>query len=202
MRIIAGQYKGHRLRPVPGNTARSTADRVRESMFNILAAEIPDASVLDLFCGAGTLGIEALSRGASRATFVDVSRRSVQQTRENLRAVHAEDDADVITSDALAALRSLARKGRSFNLVFADPPYGENWSAKTLRAFSESDVRAPEGILVIEHHKKESPGGPPPGFSVWTERRFGDTMFTIWRWHTVTGEPPLMDFRAQETNDG
>jgi len=129
MRIIAGLYKGRRLRPVPGNTARSTADRVRESLFNILAAEIPGTSVLDLFCGAGTLGIEALSRGAARATFVDASRRSVQQTRENLSAIEAEDDAVVIPSDALAALRSLARKGRSFNLVFADPPYGENMCA-------------------------------------------------------------------------
>jgi 16S rRNA (guanine(966)-N(2))-methyltransferase RsmD len=196
MRVIAGQYKGRRLRPVPGNTARSTADRVRESMFNILAAEIPGTRVLDLFCGAGTLGIEALSRGAAHAVFADVSRRSVQCTRGNLSEIHADDDAEVVTADAFAALRSLARKGRAFDLVFADPPYGENLSRRTLKAFAQSEVLAPEGILVIEHHKKESPGEVPPGFSVWTERRFGDTMFTIWRWQRERVELSQTDHPA------
>jgi 16S rRNA (guanine(966)-N(2))-methyltransferase RsmD len=196
MRVIAGRHKGRRLRPVPGNTARSTADRVRESLFNILAVEIPGATALDLFCGAGTLGIEALSRGATHATFVDVSRRSVQRTRENLSEIHADAESEVIMSDALAALRALARKGRAFDLVFADPPYGENWCAKTLKAVGESEARAPEGILVIEHHKKESPGESPPGFSVWTERRFGDTMFTIWRWQSDITELLQKDHSA------
>ncbi len=199
MRVIAGQYKGRRLRPVPGNTARSTGDRVRESLFNILAAEIPGATVLDLFCGAGTLGIEALSRGARHATFVDSTRRSVECTRANLGVIQAEADATVVTADALAGLRSLARIGRTFDIVFADPPYDQNHVVRTLKAVAASETRAPEGILVIEHHKKEPPGDPPPGFSVWTERRFGDTMFTIWRWQSditpQTGE-------SQETDNG
>ncbi|MBI3871795.1 MAG: RsmD family RNA methyltransferase, partial [candidate division Zixibacteria bacterium] len=87
MRIIAGRFKGRRLLPVPGDTVRSTADRVKESLFNILAAELPGASVLDLFCGAGTLGLEALSRGAERAIFVDQSRRSLNRTADNAAAL-------------------------------------------------------------------------------------------------------------------
>ena len=188
MRIIAGQYKGRRLRPVPGNAVRSTADRVRESLFNILAAEIPGTEVLDLFCGAGLLGIEALSRGAAHATFVDVSRRSVQRTRDNLTEIRAGDTGDVIHSDAFAALRTFTRKGSTFDLIFADPPYGEGLAQKTARAIADAEACASEGILVIEHHKKDLPGPALPGFSVWTERRFGDTMFTIWRWQTAGAE--------------
>lgn len=193
MRIISGRYKGRRLRPVPGNTARSTADRVRESLFNILAAEIPGTTVLDLFCGAGTLGLESLSRGASHATFVDAARRSAQCTIANLETIHAEDNGEVITANAFAALRALARKGKTFDLIFADPPYGQNWAARTLKAVAESEARAPDGILVIEHHKKESPGDTPAGFSIWTERRFGDTMFTIWRWQWDAAPPQTDD---------
>lgn len=193
MRIIAGEYRGRRLRPVPGNTARSTGDRVRESMFNILAAEIPGTTVLDLFCGAGTLGLESLSRGASHATFVDSARRSAQCTITNIETVRAENDSAVITADAFAALRALARKGKTFDLIFADPPYDQGLAGRTLKAVAESETRAPEGILVIEHHKKEPLGATPPGFSIWTERRFGDTMFTIWRWQPDIPAPPQAD---------
>jgi len=193
VRIIAGEYRGRRLRPVPGNTARSTGDRVRESLFNILAAELPGATVLDLFCGAGTLGLESLSRGAGHATFVDSARRSAQCTLANLQTIQAEEQGEVITADAFAVLRSLGRKGRAFDIIFADPPYGMGLAAKTLRSVGESEARAPEGILVIEHHKKDPLGEMPPGFSVWTERRFGDTMFTIWRWQIDNSATPQTD---------
>lgn len=182
MRIIAGRFKGRRLKPVKSARVRSTADRVRESLFNILAADVPDTDALDLFCGAGCLGIEALSRGARRVTFVDRARQSVECTRQNLITLDAMDQAAVHSGQALTVLRGLAAQGERFSLIFADPPYEEGWSTKLLAAIGESDALAPHGILVIEHHKKELPGLPPPGFSVWTERRFGDTMFTIWRW--------------------
>lgn len=193
MRIIAGRYKGHRLRPVDDRAVRSTADRVRESLFNILAAEIPGTDVLDLYCGAGTLGLEALSRGARHATFVDKARRSVRRTQDNSDTLQVLPSVEIIASDAMAAIRALSRKGVRFSLIFADPPYGEGWSAKLLPVIAGSGILTDEGVLVIEHHKKEDPGAAPPGFSVWTQRRFGDTMFTIWRWQLPAGDAQPSD---------
>jgi len=195
MRIIAGRFKGRRLLPVPGDRVRSTADRVKESLFNILMHDVPNAVVLDLFCGAGALGLEAISRGAESVVFVDSSPKSLKRTLDNTRTVGADDKVVTIRSDAISALRSAEgpersrraeKRERVFTLILADPPYGEGWPAKTLRAVADSSCRAAEGVLVIEHHKKDEPGETPVGFSLWTTRRFGDTVLTFWRW----GQPP------------
>lgn len=193
MRIIAGRFKGRRLLPVPGDTVRSTADRVKESLFNILAAELPGASVLDLFCGAGTLGLEALSRGAERAIFVDQSRRSLNRTADNAAALGLTPTVRLVCADALASLKTSSRQHDRFNVIFSDPPYGDGWPSRVLSAVALSACRAPEGILVIEHHKKDPPGPDPTGFSLWTSRRFGDTVITLWRWseEKVASEPSL-----------
>ena len=188
MRIIAGRFKGHSLRPVPGDKVRSTADRVKESLFNIIVGVPDDADVLDLFCGAGTLGLEALSRGARHATFVDKSRHSIERARANLAALGADDEAAFLVMDAVAALHVLERNDRRFSLILADPPYSEGWPKKILRAIGETGCLAPSGVLVIEYHKKDPPGDPPTGFSVWTERRFGDTIFAIWQWSLPAGD--------------
>jgi 16S rRNA (guanine(966)-N(2))-methyltransferase RsmD len=186
MRIIAGRFKGRRLLPVPGDRVRSTADRVKESLFNILMHDVPNAVALDLFCGAGALGLEAISRGAESVVFVDSSPKSLKRTLDNARTIGADDKVVTIRSDAMSALRSPAKRERVFTLILADPPYGEGWPAKTLRAVADSSCRAAEGVLVIEHHKKDEPGETPVGFSLWTTRRFGDTVLTFWRW----GQPP------------
>jgi 16S rRNA (guanine(966)-N(2))-methyltransferase RsmD len=182
MRIIAGQFKGRRLRTVDSKSVRSTADRVKESLFNILAGELPGAAVLDLFCGAGTLGLEALSRGAEFAVFVDQQHAARSTTERNIETLQIADQTRVLKMDAIGALSSLATSGRRFSVIFADPPYGQGWPSKTLAAVARANCRVTEGILVIEHHKKDPPGDSPPGFSLWTSRRFGDTVFTIWRW--------------------
>ncbi len=182
MRIIAGRYKGRRLMPVPGDHVRSTADRVKETLFNILMHDVPTATVLDLFCGAGTLGLEALSRGAESAVFVDESPKSLKKTMDNVKLVGADSQVTTIRSDALAFLKSAGKRTELFTLIIADPPYGDGWAAKTLRAIATSDCRAEEGVFVIEHHKKDEPGETPEGLSLWTTRRFGDTVLTFWRW--------------------
>lgn len=184
MRIIAGQFKGRRLQPVPGDHVRSTADRVKESLFNILMHDVPTATVLDLFCGAGTLGLEALSRGAESVLFVDESAKSIKKTMENVKIVGAEAKSSAIRADALTALKTAGKRDYRFTLILADPPYGAGWPKKTLRAVAESSCRSEEGVLVIEHHKKDEPGETPEGFSLWTTRRFGDTVLTFWRWGT------------------
>lgn len=188
MRIIAGRFKGRRLRVVPGGATRSTADRVKESLFNILAVDAADTVVLDLYCGAGTLGLEALSRGAERVIFVDQSRRALKCTQANVELVGAEAQVELLCQDAMAALRLLAGRGEALSLILADPPYGEGFPAKVLSAVADSACRAPEGVLVIEHHKKDPPASEdaPAGFSLWTARRFGDTVLTFWRWEAAS----------------
>jgi len=177
--------------PVPGDTVRSTADRAKESLFNILAGELPGAHVLDLFCGAGTLGLEALSRGAAHVVFVDSSRRSIKRTADNIAGLGVESETTLHCAKALVALRALADGQLAFSVILADPPYGEGWPSRILQAVAVADCRADEGVLVIEHHKKDRPGEPPAGFSLWTSRRFGDTVMTLWRWSMVgkEGEP-------------
>lgn len=182
MRIIAGKFKGRRIAPVPDERVRSTADRVKESLFNILMHEAPNAVVLDLFCGAGTLGLEALSRGAKSVVFVDESPKSLKKTMDNVKLIGVESQVATVRADALAAVKQLGKKGHAFTLILADPPYGVGLPAQTLRAVAESDCRADEGVLVIEHHKKDDPGPDPEGFSLWTTRRFGDTVLSFWRW--------------------
>ena len=182
MRIIAGQFKGRRLQPVPGDQVRSTADRVKESLFNILMHDVPNAVVLDLFCGAGTLGLEAVSRGAQSALFVDESAKSLKKTMDNVKHVGAESKCTALRFDALTALKQAGKRDYRFTLILADPPYGAGWPARILRAVAESTCRSDEGVLVIEHHKKDAPGEDPPGFSLWTTRRFGDTVLSFWRW--------------------
>lgn len=189
MRIIAGKYKGRRLQPVPGEHARSTADRVKETLFNILMHDTPNAVVLDLFCGAGTLGLEAISRGAESVVFVDDSAKSLKQTMANVKTVGVDSQVTTIRADAMTSLKGAAKRDHAFTLILADPPYGDGWPAKTLRAVAASDCRAPEGVLVIEHHKKDEPGESPPGFSLWTTRRFGDTVLTFWRWEVSSAAP-------------
>lgn len=191
MRIIAGRFKGRRLLPVRGDTVRSTSDRAKESLFNILAGELPGAHVLDLFCGAGTLGLEALSRGAAHVVFVDFSRRSLQRTADNIAALRAESETTLHCAQASVALRTLAHKHRAFSVILADPPYGEGWPARILQGMAAAGCRAVEGVLVIEHHKKDPPGESPPGFSLWTSRRFGDTVMTLWRWSSTGDDHAL-----------
>jgi len=185
VRIITGRFKGRRLRPVDDPSVRSTGDRVKESLFNILAADVADTEVLDLFCGAGTLGLEALSRGAAHATFVDSARRSINRTRDNIAVVGVEKETTIIQGDAMTSINGLADRGRRFSLVFADPPYEKGWSRRLPAALAESGILAESAIVVLEHHRKEPPEAVPAGFSLWTERRFGDTMLTIWRWTTA-----------------
>jgi 16S rRNA (guanine(966)-N(2))-methyltransferase RsmD len=155
---------------------------VKESLFNIIAGELNRANVLDLFCGAGTLGLEALSRGAERVVFVDTRHAALACTRRNIELLDVAPLTRLLRRDALAVLNILGRQENPFSVIFADPPYGRNWPAKTLCAVRDSDCLAGSGILAIEHHKKDPPGEAPLDFSLWTSRRFGDTVITIWRW--------------------
>jgi 16S rRNA (guanine(966)-N(2))-methyltransferase RsmD len=175
MRVVAGRFGGRPLVAPRGRAVRPTSDRVREAVFSILGAGVLEGAwVLDLFAGSGALGIEALSRGASHAAFVDSSSAAVAAVRRNLDALGVE--AEVRRQDALAYLRTASRDARQYDLVFLDPPYrranalGPELStglgpvlAPAARVVAESDRRAPLGL----------------GLPLLDERRYGDTLIRI-----------------------
>jgi 16S rRNA (guanine(966)-N(2))-methyltransferase RsmD len=154
MRIIAGKYKGRRLRAADGLHVRPTSDRLRETLFNILAPTVADADFLDLCAGSGAVGIEALSRGAARATFVETARRALTPLLENLAHCKIDADAEVVQYDAVGALRRFADAERHFDIIFFDPPYASPIYVAALDVLGERDVLRTDGRLVVEHHAK------------------------------------------------
>jgi 16S rRNA (guanine(966)-N(2))-methyltransferase RsmD len=175
MRVVGGTLGGRRLVAPRGRATRPTSDRVREALFSILGESVQGARVLDLFAGSGALGIEALSRGAAEATFVDSAAPAIAALKVNLAALDL--DAEVQRRDALAFLREAGATRRQYDLVFLDPPYGEAARlgpklGDTLpvllaaggRVVAESDRRAPLDLHPLEPHD---------------ERRYGDTLIRI-----------------------
>ena len=175
MRVVAGLYRGRRLVAPPGDATRPTSDRVREALFSVLGqGSIEGARVLDLFAGSGALGIEALSRGAAEAVFVDRAPAAIKAVRANLDALGIE--ADVRRLDALAALRTASARAEAYDLVFLDPPYRR--AAELGRALSEAlpAVLAPGARVVTESDRREP---LELVLAVTDERRYGDTVIRI-----------------------
>ena len=174
MRVIAGQWRGRPLKAPPGGATRPTSDRVREALFSILAARVPDARVLDLFAGSGALGIEALSRGAAAATFVDDAAAAIRAIEANLAAVGAA--ATVRRSDVLRFLTSARRSAAQYDLVFLDPPYRD--AERLAPALSEAlpAVLAPGAVAVAESDRRAPLALDLP---LKDERRYGDTLIHI-----------------------
>jgi 16S rRNA (guanine966-N2)-methyltransferase len=174
MRVIAGEWRGRPLKAPSGAATRPTSDRVREALFSILAARIPGARVLDLFAGSGALGIEALSRGAESATFVDDAAVAIRAIEANLAALPA--DAEVRKSDALRFLAAARRDGAQYDLVFLDPPY--RLAERLAPALSEAlpAVLAPGAVAVAESDRRAPLALDLP---LHDERRYGDTLIRI-----------------------
>ncbi len=147
MRIIGGELKGRRLKPPSWDGLRPTSDKLRETLFNVVAARVPGARVLDLYAGTGAIGIEALSRGASHVTFVDTDRRALKLVEENLRRSGVSDRYVIIrTPQSLPA--------GSFDLAVLDPPYDEPDLTASIAAAER--LVAPDGLLVLEHARRRA----------------------------------------------
>ncbi len=171
MRIIAGEWKGRRLKAIRGRKIRPTTDRIREAWMAAVGPEVVGARVLDLFAGSGALGLEALSRGAREAVFVEKVRGAVRVLEQNLELVGAGDRARVVLMDAYRFLDREAGTGE-FDLAFADPPYGQGHANRLLLRFLNDPFA---NALWVEHRSTDSVPASPELI----QRRYGDTVLTI-----------------------
>jgi 16S rRNA (guanine966-N2)-methyltransferase len=179
MRIISGISKGRKLLPPKGKTLRPTSDRVKESIFNILGNEVKGKIVLDLFAGTGNLGIEALSRGAKRAVFVEEEKQALDLIKKNLSRCGMESEADILPGDVERAIAVLKDRGQSFDLIVMDPPYEKGLIQRTLKKLSSIKIHHQESILVIEHNRREPLPDPIEGWEVVRQRKIGDTVLSF-----------------------
>jgi len=157
-----------------GQNTRPTADRVKENLFNIIAPDLPNSRFLDLFCGSGAIGIEALSRGAAEAVFVDVSAEATRVAKNNLARVKFENQAKVLCMCARKAISQLEREGRGFDIIFLDPPYGDGILKRVIDELESSSLLVAEGIVIIECSDKEAPVGAH-NLKLYDTREYGNT---------------------------
>ena len=179
LRIIAGEYKGRKLRTVHGTKTRPTADRIREAVFNILAFQIRNCIVLDLFAGTGAYGIEALSRGADSAVFVDFDRDAISVLQTNIKGLDLTIRAKPIRWDLTKNLNCLLPMGITFNLVFLDPPYNKSLISPTLSNLHLSQCMANGTRLIIEHSNREPLQCDRLPFEITDQRRYGKTLVSF-----------------------
>ena len=178
MRVITGRARGTVLKTPEGLQTRPTTDRVKEAMFSIIQFEIPGTKVLDLFGGTGQLGIEALSRGAENAVFVDSGEAACKLIRENLRRTKLENQAKVVRADYLQYLASCREK---FGIIFLDPPYAEVFLENSLNRISEIDILQTNGIIVTERPAEKPLNWDFSGFSRSRDYQYGKTLITVFR---------------------
>ena len=178
MRVIAGKAKGIQLNTPEGMLTRPTTDRVKEALFSIIQFELPGARVLDLFGGTGQLGIEALSRGASNAVFVDSRREACQLIRSNLKKTHLEDQATVVQSDYMEYLN---RSTGLFQIVLLDPPYAEVFLENAIKKITEIDILQSGGIIIAERPLGKELPWEFEGFTRSRDYKYGKIILTLYR---------------------
>jgi 16S rRNA (guanine966-N2)-methyltransferase len=179
VRIIGGERRGKKLLSVHGMSTRPTSDRVRESIYNIISSRVAEAMVLDLYAGTGILGIEALSRGARFALFIDNSRAPIETIRKNLFACRFETRAKVIQEDIQKGLRSIAVNNPPFNLVFMDPPYLKGLIRGTLSHLHNSHALSPNALIIVEHSVEDPLPEILPVFKQIDQRNYGKTLVSF-----------------------
>lgn len=181
LRVISGICKGRKLKTVHGMQTRPTADRMRESLFNILGPKLVEAVVLDLFAGTGALGIEALSRGARYAVFVERRQQAVSVIRENLITCRMTDKARIIQWDVAKNLKCLESVTARFDMVFMDPPYQQNLLYAALDSLRKTASLHAETTIVIEHAADDTLQTNGAGYTMLDQRQYGNTAFSFLR---------------------
>ena len=178
MRVISGTARGIRLKTPEGLKTRPTSDRVKEAIFSVIQFEVEGSRFLDLFAGSGQMGIEALSRGAVSAVFVDGRREACKLVQDNLKTTKLERNAQVVQSDYLSYLE---RCRQTFDIIFLDPPYAEEFLENSLKKISEIDILSSRGIIICERPAEKLLDFEVPGFQRGKDYRYGNTWVTIFR---------------------
>ncbi|MDD5634541.1 MAG: 16S rRNA (guanine(966)-N(2))-methyltransferase RsmD [Candidatus Omnitrophica bacterium] len=178
MRIIGGQFRGRKIKQPELETTRPTKDRIREAVFNIIAVRVPGSKVLDIFAGSGAYGLEALSRGAEEAVFVEKNKVCSGVLNENIQVLGVTDDSEVIAADFFEIGGTLKEKG-PFDLVFLDPPYSKNLAKKALIMINQYDILGHSGLLIIEHSSEESLPGKEGGISLVKQKTYKKICISI-----------------------
>ena len=179
LRIIAGELKGRKIRSVRGTKTRPTANRIREAIFNILAPQFVGCRVLDLFAGTGAFGIEALSRGAESAVFIDIDPASIAILTSNLKTLCLERQSKILRWDMIRDLNCLQSLPSPYELVFMDPPYRRKMIASALQNLHRSQSLAHGTRVVVEHSYREPVATGRLPFEIKDRRKYGKTLVTI-----------------------
>jgi 16S rRNA (guanine(966)-N(2))-methyltransferase RsmD len=188
MRVIAGKFGGTALRGGHGPQFRPTAQIVKGSIFDTLYGQVQGASFLDLFAGSGSMGIEALSRGASRAVFVEQDQKILRALRTNLDRCGASDRAEIVRGDAMKYLDRLIRSGEAFDIIFADPPYASNLSQRIAITLGSEERKVCD--LLITESGKEYESGEKGSMKKIRTRKFGQTIITYLEYSRTGQENP------------
>ena len=178
MRVITGKARGVQLKTPEGMLTRPTADRVKEALFSIINFDIPGASVLDLFGGTGQLGIEALSRGAARCTFVDAREEACRLMRENLKRTKLSQAGTVVRSDYMDYLNRCRER---YSIILLDPPYAEVFLENAIKRIAEIDILQTDGIIVAERPVGKDLPWTFAGYQRSKDYKYGKTLLTIYR---------------------
>ena len=178
MRVISGKARGTVLKTPDGMQTRPTTDRVKEALFSIIQFDIPGTRVLDLFGGTGQLGIEAISRGAQSAVFVDAGEPACRLIKENLRRAKMEKEGRVVRADYL---QFLGQCRETFDIIFLDPPYAEVFLENAINKISEIDILQSGGIIVTERPAEKALNLEIQGYSRTKDYKYGNTVLTLFR---------------------
>lgn len=189
MRVIAGQYKGRRLKSLEGFAVRPTSDRMRETLFNILAPRIEEARFVDVCAGSGAVGIEALSRGAAHVTFIESSRKAAAIISENLRHCGIRENFKFITREAIAAMKYLAQDKQQFDIFYFDPPYDSEIYSPVMWQIVRNDLLADGGLVIVEHRRQMPLAPNYDDLRPYRELVQGESVLTFFRLE-VTSPPP------------
>lgn len=183
MRVVAGERKGTPLKVIAGTTTRPTADKVKESIFNMIGPFFEGGIVLDLFAGSGGLGIEALSRGAERAIFIEKDRKAFQILKENIQKCRYEEMAELYCTDANRAVKALLKRDIQIDYLFVDPPYKKLEYYNFVSLLAEGGKLSQDAIIVCEHSSETHLSQEFGPYVLVREETYGNTNISIYRKH-------------------
>ena len=182
MRIIAGRYRSRQIVAPAGDATRPTSDRLRETLFNVLAPRITDSVLLDLFSGSGAIGIEALSRGARKVYAIDRDQKAARAVEKNIATLEIGNELVFLRTDVTGGLRALAEGNVQFDIAVLDPPYREHGIyEQSFRLIGDLQLAAPGAILVAEHEKHFDPGDQLAAFTRYRTLKQGDAVLSFYR---------------------